>query len=71
MTLLPIALIRLYRLVVSPWMGKSCRFEPTCSCYGIHAIECHGMIKGGWLTLRRVLRCHPWGAHGYDPVPPV
>jgi uncharacterized protein len=64
-----IGLIKLYQLVVSPWLGPKCRFTPTCSQYGIEAFKKHGPIKGFWLTLKRVGRCHPWGGHGYDPVP--
>ena len=64
-----IGLIRLYQLVISPWLGPKCRFTPTCSQYGIEAIKKHGPFKGGWLTLKRIGRCHPWGAHGHDPVP--
>lgn len=63
--------IRFYRLAVSPLMPPSCRFEPTCSAYAITAIERHGVLRGLWLGLRRILRCHPWGGAGYDPVPPA
>lgn len=62
--------VRAYRLVLSPWIGHACRFQPTCSTYALEALETHGGIKGGWLTARRVCRCHPWGGSGYDPVPP-
>jgi len=65
------ASIRFYRLAVSPWLGTRCRFLPSCSCYAQQAIEAHGVGKGGWLALRRLLRCHPLGGDGYDPVPPV
>ncbi|MDZ7716301.1 MAG: membrane protein insertion efficiency factor YidD [Balneolaceae bacterium] len=64
-----IGLIRLYQLIISPWMPSSCRYQPTCSHYGIEAFQKHGAFKGFWLTLKRVSRCHPWGSHGYDPVP--
>lgn len=64
-----LALIRVYQLLLSPLLGASCRFTPTCSQYGIQAIRKHGPFKGGWLTLKRLGRCHPWGGHGYDPVP--
>lgn len=64
-----IALIKIYQHVISPWMGPSCRYTPTCSQYGIDAIKKYGPIKGGWLTLKRIGRCHPWGGHGHDPVP--
>lgn len=64
-----IGLIRVYQIVLSPILGASCRFTPTCSRYGIEAIKKHGPFKGGWLTLKRIGRCHPWGGHGPDPVP--
>lgn len=60
--------IALYRYGVSPWLPASCRFYPTCSAYAAEAIQRHGPGRGGWLTLRRLARCHPWGGHGYDPV---
>lgn len=62
-------LVRGYRLLLSPWLGSSCRFEPTCSAYALGALRQHGARRGGWLTLRRLGRCHPWCAGGYDPVP--
>ncbi len=65
-----ILLLKLYRYVISPMFGPSCRFHPTCSSYAIHAIEMHGPLKGAWLTLKRLLRCHPWHCGGHDPVPP-
>jgi hypothetical protein len=64
-----IALIRFYQGALSPLLRPSCRFTPTCSQYGIEAIRKHGAIRGGWLTLKRIARCHPWGGHGHDPVP--
>ena len=64
-----LALIRWYQRALSPLTPPKCRFVPTCSAYAIEAIERFGALKGGWLALKRVLRCHPWGGHGYDPVP--
>ena len=64
-----ILLIRIYQVTLSPFIGKSCRYIPTCSNYGIEAIQKYGFFKGGWLTFKRVLSCNPWGGSGYDPVP--
>ena len=64
-----IGLIKLYQLIISPWLGPSCRFTPTCSQYGLEAFKKYGVLKGFWLTVKRISRCHPWGGHGYDPVP--
>ena len=61
---------RAYKLTLSPLIGNQCRFMPTCSDYGRDALLDHGPVRGGYLTLRRLCRCHPWGASGYDPVPP-
>lgn len=61
--------VRAYRLVLSPWIAPSCRFHPTCSAYALEALRRHGALRGGWLTLRRVARCHPWGGSGIDRVP--
>ncbi|MEN8161211.1 MAG: membrane protein insertion efficiency factor YidD [Myxococcota bacterium] len=61
--------IHAYRLVISPWLGPSCRFEPSCSSYALVALEEHGPLRGLWLSLRRVLRCHPFHPAGFDPVP--
>ena len=65
-TLLP---IRFYRACISPLTPASCRFVPTCSEYALTAIQKYGPLKGGWLAIQRICRCHPWGGHGYDPVP--
>jgi putative membrane protein insertion efficiency factor len=62
-------LIRFYQYFLSPLLGASCRFTPTCSQYGVEAIQKYGPFKGGWLTLKRIGRCNPWGGHGHDPVP--
>lgn len=64
-----IILIRFYQYVISPWLGPKCRFTPTCSQYGLEAFKKYGVFKGFWLTVKRIARCHPWGGHGYDPVP--
>lgn len=64
-----ILIIRLYQSLVSPFFPPSCRFVPTCSAYGVDAIRKHGPFKGGWLTIKRISKCHPWGKSGYDPVP--
>ncbi|HPT15249.1 MAG TPA: membrane protein insertion efficiency factor YidD [Bacteroidales bacterium] len=64
-----IGLIKFYQYAISPYLPPSCRYTPTCSAYGIEAIRKHGAIKGGWLTLKRLASCHPWGGSGYDPVP--
>lgn len=61
--------IRLYQWTLSPVLPRSCRFAPSCSEYAAEAILAHGPFTGGWLAFRRILRCHPWGGHGYDPVP--
>ena len=64
-----IALIRLYQLTLSPYLGGACRFNPSCSAYAREAIEVHGAWRGAWLAARRLVRCHPLGSSGYDPVP--
>ena len=61
--------ILFYRRFISPLFPPCCRFTPTCSAYAIEALQKHGTLKGSWLALRRILRCHPWGGSGYDPVP--
>ena len=62
-------LIRAYQWILSPLLGPKCRFTPTCSHYAVEAIKKYGIFKGGWLSLKRIGRCHPWGGQGYDPVP--
>jgi putative membrane protein insertion efficiency factor len=64
-----IGAVRFYQLAISSWTPPSCRFTPSCSAYAMEAIEEHGALKGVWLAVRRVGRCHPWGGFGYDPVP--
>ena len=61
--------VRAYQLVISPIIGPRCRYLPTCSSYLIEAVETHGFVIGARLGIKRIARCHPWGAHGYDPVP--
>jgi putative membrane protein insertion efficiency factor len=61
--------VRAYQWFVSPMLPPSCRFEPTCSAYAVEAFGHHGLLRGSWLTARRLVRCHPWGDSGYDPVP--
>lgn len=69
LTLLLRGLIRSYQLLISPVLGPSCRYLPSCSDYAAEAIERHGALAGTWLAVRRLARCHPWGGSGYDPVP--
>jgi len=64
-----IGLIRFYQLAISPILPASCRYTPTCSQYSLEAIKKYGPFKGGYLSIRRILRCNPWGGHGHDPVP--
>ena len=66
-----LALIRLYQLTLSPWLGTRCRYEPTCSKYAAEAMTRFGVLRGVWLAVKRLSRCHPWGRSGYDPVPAV
>jgi putative membrane protein insertion efficiency factor len=61
--------VRMYQATLAPVMGGHCRFQPTCSHYSIEALKVHGAIRGSWLTIRRILRCHPLGGFGFDPVP--
>ncbi|MGQ0629909.1 MAG: membrane protein insertion efficiency factor YidD [Sporichthyaceae bacterium] len=71
MKYLPMVLIKLYQWTISPLLGPVCRFYPSCSHYGYEAFRVHGTLRGGWLTARRLVRCHPWNAGGLDPVPPA
>jgi uncharacterized protein len=68
-TVAAIGLIRIYQWLVSPLLPRACRFAPSCSDYAAEAIQLHGVARGGWLALCRLLRCHPWGGEGFDPVP--
>ncbi|WP_422356710.1 membrane protein insertion efficiency factor YidD [Roseivirga pacifica] len=65
-----IFLVRIYQYAISPLLGANCRYTPTCSAYTVEAIRTHGPFKGTWMGIKRISRCHPWGGHGYDPVPP-
>ena len=65
-----IGALRLYRLLISPLYGQVCRYHPSCSAYALEAVTVHGSIRGSWYAVRRLARCHPWAAGGYDPVPP-
>ena len=62
-------MVKIYQILISPLLGPHCRFTPTCSQYAVEAIEKHGPIKGIWLAIKRIARCHPWGGCGHDPVP--
>ncbi len=62
-------LIRGYQLIISPLLGSNCRFMPTCSEYAMESLRSYGLIKGFYLTIKRIGKCHPWGGHGYDPIP--
>jgi hypothetical protein len=64
-----VSLLRAYQYAISPFLGRRCRYYPSCSEYAVEAVEKHGAIKGGWLGVKRVCRCHPWHPGGYDPVP--
>lgn len=63
------SLVRFYQIAISPWFGAKCRFHPTCSHYAIESIETHGSLKGAWLSIKRILKCHPLSKGGFDPVP--
>ncbi|MEP7068382.1 MAG: membrane protein insertion efficiency factor YidD [Usitatibacter sp.] len=69
MTRLMLFVIRAYRYLLSPWWGNQCRFDPSCSEYAMQAIDAHGALRGSWLALRRLTKCHPWHRGGFDPVP--
>ena len=69
LSLLLIVPIKIYQTIISPLLGPSCRFTPTCSQYAVEAIQKYGPFKGSWLSFKRILKCHPWGGSGYDPVP--
>ena len=70
MRFLGLAIIKGYQYLISPFLGQNCRFEPTCSSYAYEAIVEHGLVKGGYLAIRRILKCHPFHEGGFDPVPP-
>ncbi len=64
-----VGLLKAYRLLISPLYGQVCRYHPSCSAYALEAVQLHGTLRGSWLAVRRLARCHPWAAGGYDPVP--
>lgn len=64
-----LGLVWIYRILISPLLGANCRYQPTCAAYAEQALRRHGAFKGGWLVLKRIGSCHPWGGSGYDPVP--
>ena len=68
-TALLLFLIRAYQLIISPILGLNCRFAPTCSEYAMESLKSHGLIKALFLAIKRIVKCHPWGGHGYDPIP--
>lgn len=70
LTLIILLPVYIYKYAISPFTPGSCRHTPTCSTYAVEAFKIHGPFKGLWLAIRRILKCHPWGTHGYDPVPP-
>ena len=65
-----ILIVKFYQVAISPLFPAVCRYSPTCSAYAVEALKVHGPFKGGWLALKRISSCHPWGGQGYDPVPP-
>ena len=64
-----IVLVRGYQILISPWLGSNCRHQPTCSAYMIEALREWGPVRGGWMGVKRIAKCHPWGTSGHDPVP--
>lgn len=64
-----LGIVGLYRVAISPWLGNNCRYAPSCSAYAMESLRVHGAFRGSWLAAKRILRCHPWGGAGYDPVP--
>ncbi len=66
---IPLLIIKFYQYCIRPFIPSACRYTPSCSEYGIQAINKHGAFKGSWLSLKRIFRCHPWGGNGFDPVP--
>lgn len=68
-TLIAIFLVKIYKWFISPILPSACRYQPTCSVYTMDALQKYGIIKGGWLSIKRIVSCNPWGGHGHDPVP--